>query len=111
VIEQAIDGRIELIVPHHVVSELESVLRRKLEFDDERWEQTERLLAQLSPGRPRASHVAAVTGDPDDDEILAAAIEADADVLVTGDRTHLLPLGEHKGVRIVAPQALLAELL
>jgi uncharacterized protein len=51
-----------------------------------------------------------VSGDPDDDLILAAALDAGADVLVSGDRRHLLPLGEHEGMRIVTSQALLAEL-
>jgi predicted nucleic acid-binding protein len=31
-------------------------------------------------------------------------------VLVTGDRKHLLPLGEYERVRILTPQAVLAEL-
>jgi hypothetical protein len=31
-------------------------------------------------------------------------------VLVTGDRRHLLPLGEHHGVRALTPQAALADL-
>jgi uncharacterized protein len=56
-------------------------------------------------GRPEA-----VTGDPADDLILACAIQAEVEVLVSGDRKHLLPVGERGGVRILTPQALLAEL-
>ncbi len=51
-----------------------------------------------------------LTGDPDDDVILACAVAAGAEVLMSGDRRHLLPVREHRGVRIVAPPALLAEL-
>ena len=51
-----------------------------------------------------------MTGDPDDDLILACAIEAGVDAVVSGDRRHLLPVKEHQGVRVIAPQALLAEL-
>jgi predicted nucleic acid-binding protein len=51
-----------------------------------------------------------VTGDPGDDLILACAVQAGVDAVVSGDRRHLLPVGEHRGVRIVTPQALLAEL-
>jgi predicted nucleic acid-binding protein len=50
------------------------------------------------------------TGDPDDDLILARAVQADVEVLVLGDRKHLLPLGTHRGVRVLTPQGLLAEL-
>jgi predicted nucleic acid-binding protein len=31
-------------------------------------------------------------------------------IIVSGDRKHLLPIVEYSGVRIVTPQALLAEL-
>lgn len=48
-----------------------------------------------------------VPGDPDDDKIIAAAVAAKADLLVTGDRAHLLPLREHKGIQIVGPRTFL----
>lgn len=67
-----------------------------------------RALAVELPAAPR--HAPAVTGDPADDRILAAAVASSADVLVSGDRRHLLPLGTQQGVRILTPQALLAEL-
>ena len=49
-------------------------------------------------------HPAAITpvilDDPDDDHVLACAIAAQADLIVSGDR-HLLDLKEHQGIRIV----------
>ena len=47
--------------------------------------------------------VQSVCRDPDDDAVLACAIEARADYLVTGDMD-LLELKVFKGVRIVAPR-------
>ena len=45
--------------------------------------------------------------DHADNRILACAVQASANYLVTGDRRHLLPLEEHRGTRIVnAPQFL-----
>lgn len=44
--------------------------------------------------------------DPSDDSILAAAVEAKVDVLVTGDKD-LLVLGTHEGVEIISPANLL----
>jgi predicted nucleic acid-binding protein len=40
--------------------------------------------------------------DADDDHVIAAAVAAQADLIVSGDRKHLLPLGTHAGIRIVA---------
>lgn len=42
-----------------------------------------------------------VLGDVDDDQVIAAAIAARADLIVSGDRKHLLPLGSHQGIDIV----------
>jgi putative PIN family toxin of toxin-antitoxin system len=43
-----------------------------------------------------------VIADPDDDEILACAVTANADLIVSGDR-HLLDLLNHGGIPIVTP--------
>jgi putative PIN family toxin of toxin-antitoxin system len=42
-----------------------------------------------------------VVGDVDDDQVIAAAIAARADLIVSGDRKHLLPLGSHQGIDII----------
>jgi uncharacterized protein len=49
----------------------------------------------------------AVLDDPKDDQIIATAVAAKADYLVTGDRAHLLPLGQYEGIRIVSPREFL----
>jgi predicted nucleic acid-binding protein len=92
--------------------ELKRILTEKIGFEPQRWEAVEQLLVDLATelvaapaGRPEA-----VSGDPDDDLILSCVVEAGVEVLVSGDHRHLLPLGKHRGVRIVTPQALLAEL-
>lgn len=41
-----------------------------------------------------------VAGDADDDQVIAAAVAARADLIVSGDRKHLLPLGSHQGIGI-----------
>ena len=42
-----------------------------------------------------------VVGDVDDDQVIAASIAARADLIVSGDRKHLLPLGSHQGIEII----------
>jgi putative PIN family toxin of toxin-antitoxin system len=42
-----------------------------------------------------------VGNDADDDHVIAAAVAARAELIVTGDRKHLLPIGSHQGIAIV----------
>ena len=42
-----------------------------------------------------------VTNDADDDHVIAAAVAARAELIVTGDRKHLLPIGSHQDIAIV----------
>ncbi|MBK6850510.1 MAG: putative toxin-antitoxin system toxin component, PIN family [Burkholderiales bacterium] len=42
-----------------------------------------------------------VLTDPDDDHVLAAALAGAADIIASGDKRDLLPLGSHQGIRIV----------
>lgn len=112
ILEEAIDGRLELVLAEPAMVELERVLTGKLGFEPESWRQVDELLIDLATEMaPAPSAVPeAVTGDPDDDLILMCAISANVDVLASGDRKHLLPVGAHRGVRILTPQAVLAEL-
>jgi len=111
VIEEAIAGELELVLQELVLEELDRVLTDKLGFDRRRrLEAQHRARGAAIAIRPAPSTVAPVTGDAADDTILAVAVEAAAVALVTGDRRHLLPLEEHRGVRLLTPQALLSEL-
>jgi uncharacterized protein len=84
-----------------------SKLRRYAAYADDdvrdyiRWLLTQ---AEMVADRP-APRV--VPGDPKDDPIIAAAVAAKADYLVTGDRAHLLPIGEYQGIRIISPRTFL----
>ena len=54
----------------------------------------------LVPGIPSQPIIVA---DPDDDAVLACAVEGRANYIVSGD-PHMLELGEHAGIRILAPR-------
>jgi len=55
-----------------------------------------------APVQPAAS-VPTILDDPDDDNVLACAVAARADLIVSGDRRHLIPLGKFEGIPIVLP--------
>ena len=106
-------SRYELCLSEAILTETaetllgKSKLRRYAEYADDdvrayiRWLLTQ---AEIVPDTP-APRV--VLNDPKDDPIIAAAVAAKADYLITGDRAHLLPIGEYQGIRIISPRAFL----
>lgn len=87
------------------------MLQRKLQLDDASVSRVVALVEDLTTELIDApSEVESVSGDPDDDRIIAAAAAAAAEILVSGDRKHVLPLGCVGTMRIIRPQDLLAEL-
>lgn len=109
VLEAIADGAAELVLPEPVRVELRRVLDGKLALGDASIEAILGLLDELALGVAKVpDQVEAVSGDPDDDRILAGA--AGAEILISGDGKHLLPLGQHHAIRIIRPQALLAEI-
>lgn len=110
-LEAIADGRAELVLPAYALAELRRVLVEKLKVAPDNAERAVELVAQLaSTIAETPDEVPALSGDPDDDRIIAAALHAGADVLVSGDRRHLLPLGHVDTMRIIRPQDVLAAL-
>lgn len=102
---------VELIASPVLLAELSEVLRRPAMMRrlDLIGRTAERVFADYAaivvsvvPARVRQ----VVTADPDDDHILAAAVEGNADLIVSGD-THLLTIGTYRGIRIVTPSVAL----
>lgn len=96
----------ELAVGERVLLELRRVLRRKLGAPPQVIEEIEAFVREQAEIAPAAAEsTIRVANDPDDARILAEAIGADADVLVTGDRD-LLELTGIVRPRIVRPREL-----
>jgi hypothetical protein len=63
-------------------------------------------LAYFSLQTPAELRLSVVKADPDDNRYLEAAVEGNAEYLVSGDQ-HLLALGEYGGIRILTARAFL----
>jgi putative PIN family toxin of toxin-antitoxin system len=98
-LERAIRGELDLVTSPVLLDELERVLTDALGVPPE--------LARLARSELEAlaevvvpNDVPSVSRDPDDDQVLAAALEARA--IVTGDRD-LLVLQTYRGIPILSP--------
>ena len=85
-------------------------IQRKYAITDEDVDQLVRLLEQDAIVVPSlADVVGAVPDDPADELVLACAVEAQADVIVSGDH-HLLDLGEFRGIPVLTVREFLDRL-
>lgn len=114
ILDAARDGIVELYTSPVLLEELEDVLSR------------ERFIRRLAAANVMVQDLIAGYGalatvieaepiepvilvDPDDDAVLACALAADAEVIVSGD-SDLLDLKEHKEIRILTATEFLTEI-
>jgi hypothetical protein len=99
------EGRFELVASPALLGETEEVLNRprlrkkhgKSPSEVHQWVVD---LSRAATMAQDAIELEVVKADPDDDVILACALEGDAGYLVTGDN-HLLELKQYRSIRIV----------
>ncbi len=107
-IERALHGDIDVVTSPPLLAELEELLGRKFDFSPEVAaavrSELETLADVVEPG-----HVPRVVRDPDDDQVLAAAVAGRAECIVTGDRD-LLSLQAYSGLTILTPAAFVERL-
>ena len=114
VLELALRGRFEFYLSRFILEAAAGVLVRKFGWDEERTAQAIRVIENAAIViEPLVSEPLrlpeAIEGGHADNRVLECAVAGRADYLVTGDRRHLLPIGEHQGTRIVnAPRFLSA---
>ena len=92
----------DVFTSQHIQEEVKTVLREKFLFPaDEVSDVLEFLDSQLGSLDVRPLDTP-VCRDADDDPVLACAVSAEADCLISGDEDLLVP-GEFKGTRIIKP--------
>lgn len=109
VLELGMRGRFELYLSLFILKEVAGVLVRKFGWTGERSSQAVRSLRGAATVIDPPLLAEVIAAGHADNRVLECVVGASAEYLVTGDRRHLLPMGEHRGARIVnAPRFLLA---
>ena len=98
-----------LVLSQHILVELDHTLEDRYfrqRLSPERVARSRRLLRTRAEIVPLTAEVHGVATHPEDDVVLATAVSAEAEYLVTGD-SQLQLLGNYAGVAIVSPAAFL----
>jgi putative PIN family toxin of toxin-antitoxin system len=94
---------LQLILSPFILDETHRILVRKLGLSPATATGLVRDLTNLADMVHPAKQLHLVTAQDDDNRILECAVEGEADILVTGDRAHLLPLQSIGKARILSP--------
>lgn len=107
VFELARSGRISLFVSSFILSELERNLTRKAGWDEKMILVLRKDLMAIAVFVETTSFVDVVKKTEADNRILECALDAEADVLVTGNMKDIRPLGAFRGIDILTPREFL----
>ncbi len=95
----------EVLVGEVVLHELRDKLRTKFKLPRKSIDEIEALLRDCTVVRRPRKHLALKITDPDDEWVVASAVEGGADALVTGDAA-VLKVAKRAPLRIVNPRGL-----
>jgi len=109
-LELARSGTIVGVTCREILDELAEKLTAKLKMSDEVTSDAIADVLSFLAVIPIDGQLHVVTADPDDDKIIECAVAANASMIVSGDRKHLLSLGRYGDIDIVSPAELLERL-
>lgn len=98
------NGRCEAVVSPALLAEYhETIEELRLEYPGQPFVAWADALAESATLVFPTDRATGATPDPGDEMILECALAAEADLIVTGDRRHLLPLRQFRDTAIVSP--------
>ena len=103
-------GRYQMYLSEEILSETAEVLlskesiRHNFIYQDEDMRAYIGWLLSVAELVDDIPELSVVQNDPKDNMVVATAVAAKVDYLVTGDGKHLLPIKEYQGIFIIAPR-------
>jgi putative PIN family toxin of toxin-antitoxin system len=106
-----IQHRFEAVVSPPLLAEYhETILELKREYPNRTFVPWAELLTESAALVFPSDRAIGATDDPDDEMILECALAAEANLIVSGDKRHLLALGQFRGIPIISPADFLRRL-
>jgi putative PIN family toxin of toxin-antitoxin system len=103
ILKLAGQGLFDVVISKEILDEIKSVLKGKFYWTDKQIVGVIKYIKELaSIVNPEVS-LRIVKEDPSDNKIIECAVASNAMYIVTGDKRHLLPIKEYKGIKILSP--------
>ena len=98
-------GRVRLVTSEPIIAQVRrALLSPRLGTTPETVAEVIEEIRALSEVVVSTERLAVITAKESDNRVLECAVAGRVDVIVTGDRKHLLPLGSYEGIPLVAPR-------
>jgi putative PIN family toxin of toxin-antitoxin system len=107
VLELFVSGKIEVCISDFILSELEKVLVKRFEWDNERILKALNLIKSKAIEVKPEFRLSVIKEKDTDNRILECAIEGKVRYIISGDKHHILKLKEYEGIKILAPDEFL----
>ncbi len=115
-IESWRDDEYILVTSPQIVEEVKEVMNRpkikkRFSFTSREIDKFIENLTTKAFVTPGILEVNVIKNDPDDNKFIACAIEGSAGYIISGDKKHVLSLGDYRGIKIVTARTFLEEYL
>jgi len=102
IVRSFLTGRFAHATSPDILTECMRVLQKKMHLSEERASELIHLIANASETVYPVLRLDVIKNDETDNRILECAVTAKADVIVTGDKKHLLSLIDYKKIKILS---------
>jgi len=109
IIRLFLKGDIEVYLSPFIITEVTSILREKFLWEEAKIEKLLQLIRSKAKEVYPQVKVSIIKSKDDDNHILECALASKVDYLISGDKRHILPLKEFKGIRILSVSEFLDE--
>lgn len=99
---------IELLISPFIFDEVTGVLRRQFKWGEVRIEDALEAIKEIATLVHTTNKLSIIKEKDSDNRILECAVSGGADLIVSGDTKHILPIKEYQGIRILTPAEFLA---
>jgi uncharacterized protein len=101
-LDLARDRKVDMFTSKTLLLELTQKLNKKFQLREDKIENIIKGISFFTTIIAPQINITLIKQDPSDNAVLEAAIQANADYIISGDKKHLLPLKKFKGISIIA---------
>lgn len=96
-------GRFRLVLSRFILDEISAVLKRKFGWEEKATDTAIRKLSSIADILETDIRINIIKSDDSDNRILECGVSGGADIIVSGDTKHILPIKNYKGMKIIGP--------